>query len=264
MATLAPPPSSLLQPTLMGPTPSISQSSMLMANQQSPIILLPPPSLVSSPAPTGTPIDPESAERINKLGQQVSLFHYKLANEPSLGLYYVQDNILRSVPKLVDNKKKLKSQTQKVEEAVFDVEYSLRTVKALHNVSSFQNVKQMLDRAIVHGSDITKRRAIRRQTSVDRTTTTSLLDSIISSTTAATTSLLSPASTSSSTSISSPTSPFSSSSSSSSSSTPSSLPPSTSSSSASTSAAPIDTLFMPTPTQTSSNSTKEITMKRFD
>jgi hypothetical protein len=38
------------------------------------------------------------------VGQAVTNWTYNLANEPSLGLFYVQDNVFRSAPKLIDVK----------------------------------------------------------------------------------------------------------------------------------------------------------------
>jgi hypothetical protein len=44
----------------------------------------------------------------------------------------------------VDVKKELKQKSQTINDATFDVDYSLMTVKPLHNVETFKNINTML------------------------------------------------------------------------------------------------------------------------
>jgi len=90
-------------------------------------------------------LDQDTCEKASKVNQEISEWLQFLSNEPSLGLYYVQDNIFRSVPRLVDLKKNLRSQKQKIEEKVADVEYSIRVIKSLNEINSFHSIQRLLE-----------------------------------------------------------------------------------------------------------------------
>jgi len=90
----------------------------------------------------------ETLEHIARANKDISEYLHLLANEPSIGLYHVQEHIRRSVPKLVQMKTDLKQKCQVIDEASFDVDYTLLTVKSLHGMTTFGNVKAVLDAAI--------------------------------------------------------------------------------------------------------------------
>lgn len=51
---------------------------------------------------------------------------HTMLNEPSVGLYRVQEHVRRSLPQLVDKKIEMQSLHKKVEGTSYDVEYSLK------------------------------------------------------------------------------------------------------------------------------------------
>jgi len=71
---------------------------------------------------SGSPSPPSAVA--NGLSETVLL----LANEPSLGLYRLQEHVRRSVPTLVELKKELTGVNMAVQGAVHDAEYAVRCV----------------------------------------------------------------------------------------------------------------------------------------
>jgi hypothetical protein len=64
-----------------------------------------------------------------------------LCNEPSLGLFYVQDNIRNSVPRLCFSvKRKLKTDRDVIENCQYGCEYSLGLVRALTGLTTLASV----------------------------------------------------------------------------------------------------------------------------
>ena len=71
---------------------------------------------------------------------------HTLANEPSIGLYYVCEHIQRSVPALVADKAALKQTTEQLQGADLDAGYALEDMKAATDgraVSALANVEAM-------------------------------------------------------------------------------------------------------------------------
>jgi hypothetical protein len=63
-------------------------------------------------------------QKVDRLYSQASLLLATLANEPSVGLYHVQDHVVRVVPSLVDAKQTIDASTERIRGFVVDVEYS--------------------------------------------------------------------------------------------------------------------------------------------
>ena len=65
-----------------------------------------------------------------KLCSSVSETVHTLANEPSLGLYYVADHVQRSVPHLISGKQELSRLTELLRGADLDASFGLENVRA--------------------------------------------------------------------------------------------------------------------------------------
>jgi len=64
-----------------------------------------------------------------------------------LGLYHVQEHIRRTIPRNTELKREIKKKYQAVEAATYDLDFSLQTVKSLHDLVTFKDIKEMLDKA---------------------------------------------------------------------------------------------------------------------
>lgn len=79
-------------------------------------------------------LHPATQEHIQKANVKLSEFLHLLANEPSIGLTHVCDHIARSIPKLVECKKKLRNTTKDVEKFNYDLDSTLKTIKSLKGI----------------------------------------------------------------------------------------------------------------------------------
>lgn len=73
---------------------------------------------------------------------------YLVANEPSLGMYRIQEHVAVNIPKVVEQKQTLKDTCQQVEGACFDVDYDTQAVKQMGSVTEFSNIRDNVKRAI--------------------------------------------------------------------------------------------------------------------
>ena len=74
---------------------------------------------------------------------------YSLANEPSLGMYRIQEHISAAVPRVLGHKQSLELVSKQVEGACFDIEYDTRAVSEMKkSIKEFESVKDCLTRAI--------------------------------------------------------------------------------------------------------------------
>ena len=85
-----------------------------------------------------------------KICGNVSETLHTLANEPSLGLYYVTDHVQRSVPNLVAGKQELCRLTELVKGADIDAGFGLENMRAAtagSTVRRFENVQRLASAA---------------------------------------------------------------------------------------------------------------------
>ena len=86
---------------------------------------------------------------IRKIVNSINATIYSLANEPSLGMYRIQEHILVAVPRVVGQKQALEIVIKQVEGACFDIEYDTRAVCDMKkSIKTFDSVKDNLRRAI--------------------------------------------------------------------------------------------------------------------
>ncbi|XP_065188948.1 uncharacterized protein LOC135819633 [Sycon ciliatum] len=104
----------------------------------------------AAPGPHGlvVDVDPEFQHRVVKVTDRFSESLVLLGNEPSLGLYRLQEHVRRSMPVLVDKKRELEQINQQVQGVCFDTEYAGSVVKDMHGIAQFTNVQELLNKAI--------------------------------------------------------------------------------------------------------------------
>ena len=90
--------------------------------------------------------DSEALLKAGLFARHVSNLHPQLANEPSLGLYRVQEHINSTVPKLLDVKHLCAEQSRALEQRVLGVNESIELITPLGDLESLSNVSRMLSR----------------------------------------------------------------------------------------------------------------------
>ena len=73
---------------------------------------------------------------------------YLVANEPSLGMYRIQEHVAVNIPRVVEQKQMLKDTCQQMEGACFDVDYDTQAVKQMGSITQFSNIRDNVKRAI--------------------------------------------------------------------------------------------------------------------
>eukprot|EP00051_Salpingoeca_urceolata_P006998 m.92683 g.92683 ORF g.92683 m.92683 type:complete len:333 (+) comp15072_c0_seq1:39-1037(+) len=92
--------------------------------------------------------DKDTLQRTKKVMHGFSESAYILANEPSLGLYRLQEHVTRSVPQLVERRKELDILSQRVESTVVDADYALSALEPIQSVPQMAGVLASVERAI--------------------------------------------------------------------------------------------------------------------
>jgi len=93
-------------------------------------------------------LDEDTTNRVIRGSKKMSEYLHHLANEPSIGLYHVCDHVSRTVPKSVETKKSLKATNKTVEDLNYDMDYTIRTVRNLHDLDTFKNIRQLITDSI--------------------------------------------------------------------------------------------------------------------
>ncbi|CAH3022314.1 unnamed protein product, partial [Porites evermanni] len=93
---------------------------------------------------------------------------HTMLNEPSVGLYRVQEHVRRSLPQLVDKKVEMQSLHKKVQGVSYDVEYSLKTVQSMQNISHFTIIQECLKSAIASKKNLDRRKLERKDKPTER------------------------------------------------------------------------------------------------
>jgi len=90
----------------------------------------------------------EARNKVTKICQKLNEGIYVAANEPSLGMYRVQEHVRFNVPKLVRCTKEFQNMQSKVEGSSYDVEYDTETLKRMASITQFTTIRDKIRRAI--------------------------------------------------------------------------------------------------------------------
>lgn len=94
---------------------------------------------------------------------------HMMLNEPSVGLYRVQEHVRRSLPQLVDKKIEMQSLQRKVQGISYDTDYSLKTVQSMQNISHFTIIQECLKSAIASKKNLDFKKVERKDQNPDAT-----------------------------------------------------------------------------------------------
>ena len=86
-------------------------------------------------------LEPDLSTRMLRITTGFNDVLYSSANEPSLGLYRIQEHIAVSVPKLVEQQRQLRENCQRMEGACYDLEYNTRTLRDMAGITQFTGIK---------------------------------------------------------------------------------------------------------------------------
>lgn len=79
-----------------------------------------------------------------------------IANEPSVGLYRIQENVQGNVPRLVEERQALDTLCQKVNGCNFDLSNDREVVTSIKGIKRFQEVQNTLKKAIALRQNLIK------------------------------------------------------------------------------------------------------------
>lgn len=80
--------------------------------------------------------------------QKMSQFLYNLANEPSVGLFHVNDHIRRAVPRLVTVRQETLHQKAELDKSSCDVDDLLPEVRTIANLQAFKRINALLNKTL--------------------------------------------------------------------------------------------------------------------
>ena len=66
---------------------------------------------------------------------------YSSANEPSLGMYRLQEHVAVTVPRLVEQQRQLRESCQRIGDACYDLEYDARTLSDMAGITQFGRIR---------------------------------------------------------------------------------------------------------------------------
>ena len=86
----------------------------------------------------------KTAKICNKLNEAI----YIAANEPSLGMYRVQEHVRFSIPKIARCQREFQNIQAKVEGSSYDLEYDTETLKKMGSLTQFTSIRDKIRKAI--------------------------------------------------------------------------------------------------------------------
>ncbi|XP_028411329.1 BLOC-1-related complex subunit 8 homolog isoform X3 [Dendronephthya gigantea] len=90
----------------------------------------------------------ETDVKVAKVTDKMSETVHLMLNDPSMGLYRIQEHVKRSVPTLVEKKVELQSLQSNIQGATYDLDYSFKTVKSINWNPHFTIIQECLKSAI--------------------------------------------------------------------------------------------------------------------
>ncbi|XP_055327883.1 BLOC-1-related complex subunit 8 homolog [Paramacrobiotus metropolitanus] len=103
----------------------------------------------------GGEFDPNFDRKVRKVAEKISENVHNILNEPSLGLYRIQEHVRKSMPLLVSKKMEASQQLQQLQGACYDMELTLNATKGLlDSRKHFASVHDMMKNSIFHAQQI--------------------------------------------------------------------------------------------------------------
>lgn len=93
-------------------------------------------------------LDPETDFKVRRITTQINETAHMAANEPSLGLFRIQEHVHRTLPQLVQRKSELKMNLTRIEDAIYDLKLSVDVIDSFSNLPHFTRIHEALKTAI--------------------------------------------------------------------------------------------------------------------
>lgn len=90
----------------------------------------------------------EAKAKTTKICQKLNEAIYIAANEPSLGMYRVQEHVRFTIPKLARCQSEFQNVQSKIEGASYDLEYDTETLKKMGSLTQFTSIRNKIRKAI--------------------------------------------------------------------------------------------------------------------
>lgn len=102
-------------------------------------------------------VDTDPGTRLLRVSSGFNEAVYLAANEPSIGLYRLQEHVILTVPRLVEDRLNLEETSSKVKGVTFDLEYDADALTAVDSVNNFQRIVSDVQHAIELRKQLLKR-----------------------------------------------------------------------------------------------------------
>jgi len=101
-------------------------------------------------------LDPDTDFKVRRITSSINEAIHMAANEPSLGLYRIQEHVHRTVPQLAIKKKDLKTNKRQIDETLYDLNLSMDVVDSMRNISNFTRIQEVLKTVLVTKENLNK------------------------------------------------------------------------------------------------------------
>ena len=89
------------------------------------------------------------AIQVSRISRHINSFIANVANEPSLGMYRINEHVHNTVPKIRETTKKLNNSNKLMNGVTFDAEYDCDALKNMSKIKQFGSVLSSLEEAII-------------------------------------------------------------------------------------------------------------------
>lgn len=90
----------------------------------------------------------EAKAKVSRICHKLNEAIYIAANEPSLGMYRVQEHVRFSIPKLARCQREFQNVQSKIEGCSYDLEYDTETLKKMGSLTQFASIRNKIRQAI--------------------------------------------------------------------------------------------------------------------
>jgi len=93
-------------------------------------------------------LDPETDFKVRRIIAQVNETAHIAVNEPSMGLFRIQEHVHRTLPQLVQRKTELKENLQKINDTLYDLNLSVDVIDSMSYIPHFTRIQEAMKTAI--------------------------------------------------------------------------------------------------------------------
>lgn len=93
-------------------------------------------------------LDPETDFKVRRIVANVNEASHIAVNEPTTGLYRIQEHVHRTLPQLVQRKRELKENLERINDTVYDLNLSIDVIDSVSHIPHFTRIQEALKTAI--------------------------------------------------------------------------------------------------------------------